>query len=45
MKKLDPDRWQNIVWYPELNVNYFAVTKAVGTAMLASLGKIEYHRS
>ena len=40
MKKLDPDRWQNIVWYPELNVNYFAVTKAVGTAMLASLGKI-----
>ena len=29
MKKLDPDRWQNIFWYPQLNVNYFAVTKAV----------------
>ena len=41
MKKLDPDRWQNIVWYPELNVNYFAVTKAVCTAMMASLGKID----
>ena len=41
MKKLDPDRWQNIVWYPELNVNYFAVTKSVCTAMMASLGKID----
>jgi len=41
MKKLDPDRGQNIVWYPELNVNYFAVTKAACTAMMASLGKID----
>ena len=41
MKKLDLNKWQNIVWYPELNVNYFAVTKSVCTAMMASLGKID----
>ena len=41
MKKFDPGRWQNISWYPELNLNYFAVTKSVGTAMMASLGKID----
>jgi len=41
MTHIDLDRRQNIVWFPELNVNYFAVTKSVCTAMMASLGKID----
>jgi hypothetical protein len=41
MTHIDLDRRQNIVWFPKLNVNYFAVTKSVCTAMMASLGKID----
>ena len=40
MTHIDLDRRQNIIWFPRLKINYFGVTKSIGTAMFASLGQI-----